>query len=62
MYWGANIHSFLSHSRQMLQISSGIEAPGSLRLELAGCLLLAWIIVFFALVKGVKSFGKVFLV
>lgn len=32
---------------------------GSLRPELAGCLVLAWAIVFLALIKGVKSLGKV---
>ena len=42
----------------MLQISSGIAEPGSLRLELAGCLLLTWVLVFLALLNGVKSFGK----
>ena len=32
---------------------------GGIRWELAGCLLLAWIIVFSVLIKGVKSLGKV---
>ena len=31
---------------------------GGVRLELAGCLVLAWFIVFLALIKGVKSLGK----
>jgi len=31
---------------------------GSIRLELAGCLVLAWAIVFLALIRGVKSLGK----
>ena len=31
---------------------------GGIRLELAGCLVLAWFIVFLALIKGVKSLGK----
>ena len=43
----------------MLQISSGIEEPGSLRPELVISLAVAWTIVFVALLKGVKSFGKV---
>ena len=56
----------------MLELSPGIEqvkSPksllrsrylqmGGLRLELVGCLLLAWLIVFLALIKGVKSLGK----
>ena len=31
---------------------------GGIRLELVGCLVLAWFIVFLALIKGVKSLGK----
>ena len=31
---------------------------GSVRPEVAGCLVLAWIIVFIALIRGVKSLGK----
>ena len=61
-------------SRKMLEISPGIdqvefvEDPpllynyhsqiGGVRPELAGCLVLAWFIVFLALIKGVKSLGK----
>ena len=61
-------------SRKMLELSPGIdqvvfvEDPpllynyhsqiGEVRLELAGCLVLAWFIVFLALIKGVKSLGK----
>ena len=43
----------------MLQISTGIEDVGGLRAQLVLCLALAWTIVFLALLKGVKSFGKV---
>ena len=43
----------------MLDISKGIHEMGSIRLELAGCLLIAWLIVYCALWKGIKSFGKV---
>jgi solute carrier family 6 amino acid transporter-like protein 5/7/9/14 len=45
-------------TRKMLQLSPGIEQMGGLRLELAGCLVLAWTLVFLALIKGVKSLGK----
>jgi len=45
-------------NRRMLQISSGIDEPGSLRIELVTCLAVTWIIVFAALLKGVKSVGK----
>jgi len=43
----------------MLDISKGIHNLGTVRWELALCLLLAWTIVFCALWKGIKSFGKV---
>jgi len=42
----------------MLDISKGIHDIGNIRWELAGCLLIAWIIVYCALWKGIKSFGK----
>ncbi|XP_064417734.1 sodium- and chloride-dependent GABA transporter 2 isoform X2 [Latimeria chalumnae] len=45
--------------KRVLKISSGIENVGSLRWELALCLLLAWIICYFCIWKGVKSTGKV---
>lgn len=43
----------------VLHISKGIEYPGDIRWPLAGCLLLAWIIVYASLAKGIKSSGKV---
>lgn len=43
----------------MLGISNGIDEIGSLRWELALCLLLAWILCYFCVWKGVKSTGKV---
>uniref|UniRef100_T1KQK1 Transporter n=3 Tax=Tetranychus urticae TaxID=32264 RepID=T1KQK1_TETUR len=43
----------------VLEISSGIHELGSIRIELALCLLICWLIVFFCLVRGVKSLGKV---
>jgi len=42
----------------MLDVSDGIHDVGSIRWELAGCLLLAWSIVYMALWKGIKSIGK----
>jgi len=42
----------------MLDISKGIHDIGTIRWELAGCLLIAWVIVYCALWKGIKSFGK----
>uniref|UniRef100_A0A673Y1X6 Transporter n=1 Tax=Salmo trutta TaxID=8032 RepID=A0A673Y1X6_SALTR len=50
----------LSLSRyNVLHISKGIEYPGDIRWPLAGCLLLAWLIVYLSLAKGIKSSGKV---
>lgn len=43
----------------VLHISKGIEYPGDIRWPLAGCLLLAWFIVYASLAKGIKSSGKV---
>uniref|UniRef100_A0A667YNE8 Transporter n=1 Tax=Myripristis murdjan TaxID=586833 RepID=A0A667YNE8_9TELE len=45
--------------RRILGLSGGIEELGSIRWDLAGCLLLSWIICFFCIWKGVKSSGKV---
>ncbi|XP_073506413.1 sodium- and chloride-dependent GABA transporter 2-like [Phyllobates terribilis] len=45
--------------RRVLSISDGIDQIGSLRWELALCLLLAWVICYFCIWKGVKSTGKV---
>lgn len=46
-------------NNHVLRISGGIEQPGELRFELAMCLLLGWIIVYFCVWKGIKSAGKV---
>uniref|UniRef100_A0A3B3X6S5 Transporter n=1 Tax=Poecilia mexicana TaxID=48701 RepID=A0A3B3X6S5_9TELE len=45
--------------RRVLGISKGIKEIGSLRWELVLCLLLAWIICYFCVWKGVRSTGKV---
>uniref|UniRef100_A0A8C3H358 Transporter n=1 Tax=Corvus moneduloides TaxID=1196302 RepID=A0A8C3H358_CORMO len=47
--------------RRVLKISDGIQHLGGLRWELALCLLLAWIICYFCIWKGVKSTGKVWM-
>ncbi|XP_058576026.1 sodium-dependent proline transporter isoform X2 [Neofelis nebulosa] len=48
-------------SRYVLHIqgSRGIGSPGEIRWNLCLCLLLAWVIVFLCILKGVKSSGKV---
>lgn len=45
--------------KRILGLSVGIEEMGSIRWDLAGCLLLSWIICYFCIWKGVKSSGKV---
>ncbi|XP_053113918.1 sodium- and chloride-dependent betaine transporter [Hemicordylus capensis] len=45
--------------RRTLGISDGIHNLGTVRWELALCLLLAWIACYFCIWKGVKSSGKV---
>ncbi|XP_010625471.1 sodium-dependent proline transporter isoform X3 [Fukomys damarensis] len=47
-------------SRYVLHIqgSQGIGSPGEIRWNLCFCLLLAWVIVFLCILKGVKSSGK----
>ncbi|KAM5333200.1 LOW QUALITY PROTEIN: sodium- and chloride-dependent GABA transporter 2 [Glossophaga mutica] len=45
--------------RRVLKISDGIQHLGGLCWELAVCLLLAWVICYFCIWKGVKSMGKV---
>uniref|UniRef100_A0A667XY90 Transporter n=1 Tax=Myripristis murdjan TaxID=586833 RepID=A0A667XY90_9TELE len=49
----------LMFRRRVLGLSGGIAEIGSLRWDLAGCLLLTWIICYFCIWKGVKSSGKV---
>ncbi|XP_043938483.1 sodium- and chloride-dependent glycine transporter 2 [Protopterus annectens] len=43
----------------VLKISAGIEYPGEVRWQLALTLLLAWVIVYASLAKGIKTSGKV---
>lgn len=50
---------FLHYRHKVLQISSGIEDPGNLRWDLVACLLCAWIMVYFAIWKSIKSSAKV---
>lgn len=46
--------------REVLDMSDGIdEGTYEMRWQLVLCLLLAWIVVFFCLIKGIKSSGKV---
>lgn len=45
--------------RRILGLSSGIDEMGGIRWDLAGCLLLSWLICYFCIWKGVKTSGKV---
>ncbi|XP_022079528.1 sodium- and chloride-dependent glycine transporter 1-like isoform X2 [Acanthaster planci] len=45
--------------RQVHQLTEGIHDIGGIRLELLGCLALAWLIVYLCVFKGIKSSGKV---
>ncbi|XP_066936637.1 sodium-dependent neutral amino acid transporter B(0)AT3-like isoform X1 [Clytia hemisphaerica] len=46
--------------QRVLRVSSGIEDTGvGLNVNLVGCLILAWIITYLCVVKGIKSSGKV---
>ncbi|XP_004076748.3 sodium- and chloride-dependent GABA transporter ine [Oryzias latipes] len=44
---------------EMLEQTSGVEETGTLRWQLFLILLLAWILIYFCIFKGVKSTGKV---
>ncbi|XP_021369953.1 sodium- and chloride-dependent creatine transporter 1-like isoform X2 [Mizuhopecten yessoensis] len=45
--------------RKVLGISDGIENMGTIKWDLALCLLLAWVIVYVCICKGIRSSGKV---
>lgn len=47
--------------RRVLNVSSGIEKLGNIQPDLSLCLLLAWIVCYFCVWKGVRSTGKVWL-
>ena len=44
---------------EVLNESDGIENMGPVQWKLCLCLLAAWIVIFFCLIKGIKSSGKV---
>ncbi|XP_046391342.1 sodium-dependent proline transporter-like isoform X2 [Ischnura elegans] len=45
--------------RHVLHLSSGIEDLGTVKWDLALCLLFSWVVVVLCLVKGIKTSGKV---
>jgi len=52
-------HLVSPFSGKVLQVSEGIDHLGVIRWELAACLILAWILVYFSIWKSVRSSGKV---
>ena len=48
-----------ARSREVLQLSPGVDVLGSVVWQLALCLLVAWVTVFLVLLKGIASLGKV---
>lgn len=51
--------TFYFQRKIALAQSSGIEDFGQPKWDLVLCLMLAWIVCFFCLIKGIKSTGKV---
>nr|BBK07881.1 taurine transporter [Phreagena okutanii] len=45
--------------RRVLRLSDGVGEPGNIQWDLCLCLLLAWIVVYFCIWKGIRSSGKV---
>ena len=61
-YWGRTLISWISLlccSHRVLRLSSGIDVIGPVMWDLALCLLLAWVIAFLCMVRGIKTTGKV---
>lgn len=50
---------FLCLRYRMLEQTSGVDEPGTIRWELCLLLILAWILIYLCIFKGVKSTGKV---
>lgn len=56
---GGNSPSKEFWENYVLQIPQNMEDPGSMRVELLVALIVAWVLVYFCLWKGIKSSGKV---
>ena len=50
---------YLDFRLRVLKIGNALDEPGTVNWDLALCLLLAWIICYLCVFKGVKSTGKV---
>ena len=54
------IENFVFNFRfKVLGLSKGIEDIGTIKWDLALCLILAWVVVFLCIMKGIKTSGKV---
>ena len=47
-------------SNEALNISEGIDSPGMIQWDLFGCLVVAWVIVYAVIWKGLHNSGKVY--
>ena len=45
--------------RKVLAISDGVHEPGNIKWDLCLCLLLAWLLVYFCIWKGIRGSSKV---
>ena len=54
-----SLQIFFLIRHRVLRISSGLGEPGAVNWDLALCLLLAWIMCYLCVCKGIKSSGKV---
>ena len=59
LYRPTKISLTVLFSNHVLQISDGIESMGGVRLELLGYLVLAWVLVYLVIWKGLQNSGKV---
>lgn len=53
------LRTHLSFSNHVLDITDGLHDMGGFQGNVVIALLVAWIIVYFVLIKGVETFGKV---
>ncbi|KAK3082660.1 hypothetical protein FSP39_001726 [Pinctada imbricata] len=57
--WSTCNNDWNTDRRKVLQISGGIDQPGGVIWELAICLLVVWIVVYFCVWRGIRWTGKV---
>ena len=57
LQFAQNISVFISY--RVLRLSNGLNEPGQVNWDLALCLLLAWIICYLCVSRGIRTSGKV---